>query len=78
MGEEAIEQLVESTASEVAKGSVEGSGSVGPTAQGQDQLVGSSQLRQQVALTWLLVDEVNWLMKEHPQLFEVEEFDRHL
>ena len=78
MGEEVIEQLVESTASEVMKGSVKGSGSVGLTAQGQDQLVGSSRLRWQVALTWLLVDEVNQLTKEHPQLFEVEEFDRHL
>ena len=78
MGEEAIKQLVESTASEVMKGSVKGSGSVGLTAQGQDQPVGGSRLRQQVALTWLPVDKVNWLTKEHPQLFKVEEFNKHL
>ena len=41
MGEEAIEQLVESTASEVVRGLVKGSGSAGLTAQGQDQAVGS-------------------------------------
>ena len=77
-GAEAIEQLVESTASEVARGSVEGSGSAGPTAQGQDQAVGGGRPRRQVALTWPPVDEVNRLTREHPQLFEVEEFDRHL
>ena len=29
-------------------------------------------------MTWPPVDEVNRLTREHPQLFEVEEFDRHL
>ena len=78
MGEEAIEQLVESTASEVARGSDEGSRAAGLTAQGWDQVVGSGRPRQQVALAWLSVDEVNQLIREHPQLFELEEFDKHL
>ena len=78
MGEEAIKRLVESTASEVVRGSDEGSRGAGPTAQGWDQVVGGGQPRQQVALTWLLVDKVNQLMREHPQLFKVEEFNKHL
>ena len=41
MGEEAIEWLVESTASEVMRGSDEGSRGAGLTAQGWDQVVGS-------------------------------------
>ena len=76
--EEEIEPPTEGTAGRIKQRPGKGSQSADQVAHSQDQGAGSSQLKRQVALAWLQVDEINRLTREKLGLFKVDAFDKHL
>ena len=78
LGEEVIEWLVEDAARGVEGRCGVESQSASQATQSQDQGGGGGWPRRQVATAWPQVNDVNRLTREKPELFEIEQFNKHL